>query len=83
MSMDGARLPEDFTPDKDKERTALFAGLMWAKWQQGRDKHGVEVKIDPIEEAQRECIDLANYAMEAYYRLDKLQMQIQEIKNAN
>jgi len=76
---------DERTSENDRERTLFFADLMVEKYVQGREKHGIKsetTSMDPIEEAKKECIDLANYAMEVFYRLERLQEDISEALEA-
>jgi hypothetical protein len=66
------RPPEECTPENDAARVTEFSDAMLDKWQKGRKEHGTVVKIDPLLEAQNECIDIANYAMDTFFRLGKL-----------
>ena len=49
-----------------------FAELMAAKYDKGQREHGPVMPLDPLEEAENECLDLANYARTAYYRIRAL-----------
>lgn len=71
MDLSG-RLPEECTPENDELRVKEFSQEMLKKWQKGRAEHGKVVKIDPVEEAMKECLDLSNYVMDTYFRLKKL-----------
>ena len=66
-------------PDSDKERITEFSEAMFQKWQKGRAEHGVTVKINPWEEAMKECIDGANYFMDMYYRIKKHKRQVESL----
>lgn len=68
------------TPDSDRQRIAEFSEAMFQKWQKGRIEHGSTVKINPVEEAMKECTDLANYSMEIYFRLKALQEKIHSLR---
>lgn len=76
------RKPEECTPDNDNQRIKTFSEAMHAKWQKGRKENGPVVKIDPLEEAMSECVDLANYAMDTWFRIQKLRTQMQDTVNA-
>jgi len=71
---------EERNYDNDKIRIEKFSGKMLEKWQKGRKEHGRTVIIDPIEEAQMECVDIANYAMELNDRLERLQVKVGNIR---
>ena len=77
------RAPEECTPENDVKRVTKFSELMLSKWQRGREKHGVIVHIDPLEEAQKECIDLANYAMDTWYRIQRLREKLSGNKKSD
>ena len=75
-----ARPLEDRNPGADSERVSSFATKMLNKWWKGRQEHGTVVRIDPLEEALDECLDIANYAMEQYYRIETLRERLGGLK---
>ena len=70
------RPPEECTSENDIIRVGEFSEEMLKKWKRGRDKHGTIVKIDPLVEAMKECIDGACYFMDTYYRIKKLREKL-------
>lgn len=76
---DNQRVVQERTITNDAERVSVFSGRMLEKWQKGRSQYGTEIKIDPIDEAQMECIDIGNYVMELYFRLETLRSKIKGI----
>lgn len=68
--------PEECIPEVDIERLSEFIDGMYQKWLKGRKEHGVVVKIDPWDEAMAECLDIANYAQDAYFRIKKLKEKV-------
>ena len=70
------RSPEECTLENDQKRLDEFSTAMVEKWQKGRREHGTVVKIDPLEEAMKECIDIGNYAMDTYFRLKELRKRL-------
>ena len=73
-----ARPPEERNYKSDLERTMAFATKMVGKWDAGREKHGTAVPMsDPLKEAESECLDLANYSMDIYYRIQRLKDRLQ------
>jgi len=74
---------EERTFQDDISRTFKFAQLMCEKWQKGRGKHGLVGKVDPLDEAMKECVDLANYAMETYYRIARLKLRLESMTKGN
>lgn len=75
-----ARPVDERNYDNDKVRIEKFSRKMLEKWQRGRQEHGKTVKIDPIEEAQMECVDIANYVMELNDRLERLKVKVGDIR---
>lgn len=76
------RKPEECTPEADIERMSEFGDAMITKWRKGRKEHGTVVKIDPLLESMNECVDLANYAMDTYFRIKRMRDKlIQEATN--
>jgi len=71
-----SRSDSEKTAESDIERLSEFTDGMLNKWKAGREEHGPTMKRDPLEEAKLECLDLANYAMETYFRIKKLQEEI-------
>jgi hypothetical protein len=69
-------VPSQETMDKFRN----FGMAMVSKYIAGMQKHGTKVVIDPIEEAQQECLDLANYAQMTYFRLEKLKEKVKAIE---
>jgi len=67
----------------DKERVKEFSNEMLEKWWKGRREFGTEVKIDPLEEAMDECLDIANYAMEQYFRIKFLREKVSTLVQRN
>jgi len=70
----------DRTPIGDFKMITDFASEMLKKWQKGRAEHGIVIRIDPLEEAMKECLDLANYAMDSYYRIERLKEALRSDK---
>jgi hypothetical protein len=56
-----------------------FAQSMLRKWERGKSEYGLEILIDPYDEAMGECIDLANYSMMIYFRLKTLKEKVHAI----
>ncbi len=74
--------PENCIPKVDKKRLEEFSKAMLNKWWKGRQEHGVTVKIDPLEEAMKETLDIANYAMDTYFRIKTLKEKLDaEVQN--
>jgi len=71
------------TIQDDTERTGIFAAEMLKKWQKGRATYGTEFKIDPLAEAMEECVDIANYALEMYFRIGALKEELNGSKDSN
>jgi hypothetical protein len=74
---------ESRTERDDRDRMFEFGKAMYRKWQKGRATYGTEYKIDPLAEAMDECLDIANYSMETYFRIKKLKEKLGENKNSN
>ena len=70
------KLPATFL---DKEKIAVFGGLMGVRTQRGKQEYPAEYKFDPLLEAQEECVDIAVYAMIEFYRIQKLRDKINEL----
>ena len=73
-----ARPVEKRTERDDQNRMFEFGKAMYRKWQKGRATYGTEVKIDPFAEAMDECLDLANYALEIYFRVRALREKLDQ-----
>ncbi len=71
-----ARPVKDKTPINDQIRVDEFSKKMVEKWQKGRSQYGTAFTLDPLEEAQGECVDLANYALETYFRIKVLREKL-------
>ncbi len=71
------------TEEDDEKRITEFSLEMLKKWQKGRKEHGVVIKIDPLEEAMKECVDIANYALETYYRIDQMRKYLNRAVKEN
>jgi len=60
----------------DKHRVLEFSELMIEKWEKGRAKYRNTPEEpfvgDPAQQLMDECVDLANYALEIYYRARSL-----------
>lgn len=69
--------PSKLAPGEDISRIDTFIKEMQKKWSSGVREHGSTFKIDPLEEAKKECLDLALYSMITYYRLDNMQRRLQ------
>jgi len=52
---------------------------MLVKMASGKEEHGADNVFNPVEEAMDECVDIANYAMVMYFRLDNLRKRMEEI----
>lgn len=76
-----ARPVEERTERDDRNRMLEFGKAMYRKWQRGRETYGVEVKIDPLAEAMDECLDIANYALETYFRIKALKENIELVRH--
>ena len=72
ISIAEARPLEKVNEINDLERVKEFSQAMYQKWQKGRQQYGKEMRFDPLEEAMMECVDCANYMLEAYFRIKKL-----------
>ncbi len=57
-------------------RIRNFAVEMLAKWQKGVEEHGPVMPADPLDEAMKEAVDLANYSCEVFYRLKALKQKV-------
>lgn len=68
-------------PEGDRSRLNRFADAMFAKWQKGRQEYGTEMRMDPFAEAKNECVDLANYSMEIWDRLNKLEQKAKALQD--
>jgi hypothetical protein len=70
----------NLTPSQeDLEKFNTFSKCMLEKYLKGREEHGTRVVIDPLTEAQKECLDLGCYALMTYYKLEKLKATVKEI----
>ena len=60
----------------DNHRVNEFAELMKEKWAKGRAKYRNTTEEqfvgDPSQQLMEECVDLANYALEIYFRAQSL-----------
>lgn len=63
-----------------QDRILKFAEGMDAKFSKGESEHGNTIRIDPYDEAMDECLDLANYAMIAYWRIAKLKEKVSSLE---
>lgn len=61
-------------------RVLHFNSLMLQKFRLGREEHGTRFVADPVEEAKKECIDLACYAMVIHSRLEKIQQLVPQLE---
>jgi hypothetical protein len=75
----GDRVVVQRTPESDRTRITEFSEAMFQKWQKGRSEHGVVVRINPWEEAMKEAVDMANYAMDVYYRIKRHKEQVESL----
>ena len=57
-----------------------FTMRMASKYADGVRKHGTKIVINPIDEAQAECLDLANYAMMTFFKLEGLRKKVDSIQ---
>jgi len=64
---------------EDKKRIESFVTSMLVKMASGKEEHGADNVFNPVEEAMDECVDIANYAMVMYFRLDNLRKRMEEI----
>jgi len=77
---EGSRPLEERKASVDIDRVAEFSQAMAKKWSKGRTEYGVEFKFDPMDEAMAECVDIANYSLELYFRLRKLKEKAEGLK---
>lgn len=63
----------------DSAKFNNFNRLMLQKYLKGRQEHGTKVVIDPLAEAQKECLDLGCYALMTYYKLESLMNTVKEL----
>lgn len=72
------RRGQEFKPvsNADIKKFDVFKDAMLVKYLKGRGEHGTKVLIDPLTEAQNECLDLANYAMMEYYIIGRLKEKV-------
>ena len=60
----------------DVHRVQEFAERMQEKWEKGRAKYRNTPEDpfvgDPAQQLMEECVDLANYALEMYFRAQRL-----------
>ena len=67
---------EERVAEDDKRRVSEFSQGMLERWIKGRKTYGPDTKIDPFQEAYDECLDLANYVLEIYFRLRELERRL-------
>jgi len=77
MNLEG-RPPEEWGPESDKKRITEFGKEMFARWDAGRNQYTDGKRMDPIKEAMEECVDIGNYVMDAYFRLQNLDKKVNE-----
>ena len=67
------KLPPTFL---DAEKIATYASLMGGRVNRGKHEYPDEYKFDPLVEAQQECLDISNYAMILWFRIEELKKKI-------
>jgi len=56
----------------DYTKVADFAILMNRRMEKGKSNYPTQKQYAPLEEAQEECVDMANYCMIMFYRIEQM-----------
>ncbi len=62
-----------------EEDFIAFQTRMYRKFIDGRKEHGKTFNMNPVEEAQKECLDISNYALVLFYRLEDLKSKVEPL----
>lgn len=72
------KLPATFL---DRDKVLSFAEYMIGRVQRGKSKYPTTYTFNPLDEAQQECVDIANYAMILHYRIERLKEKLHGLED--